>query len=95
LTTDAHLASLAEFHDLSPNLSNELRLSYNRFNNSVNAGNFSFPGLDAFPNILIENDLNLQLGPDPNAPQATIVNTYQSGVSSEFWSLPAQQQIQL
>jgi hypothetical protein len=76
-TTDAHLASLAEFHNFSPNLTNELRLSYNRFNNPVNAGNFNFPGLDAFPNILIENDLNLQLGPDPNAPQSTIINTYQ------------------
>jgi hypothetical protein len=76
-TTDAHLASLAEFHTFSPNITNELRLSYNRFNNPVNAGNFKFPGLDAFPNILIENDLNLQLGPDPNGPQATILNTYQ------------------
>ena len=76
-TTDSHLASLAEFHTFSPNITNELRLSYNRFNNPVNAGNFKFPGLDAFPNILIENDLNLQLGPDPNGPQATILNTYQ------------------
>jgi outer membrane receptor protein involved in Fe transport len=76
-TTDAHLASLAEFHTFSSNLTNELRLSYNRFNNPVNAGNFTFPGLNVFPNILIENDLNLQLGPDPNAPQTTILNTYQ------------------
>ncbi len=76
-TTDAHLASLAEFHTFSSNITNELRLSYNRFNNPTNAGNFKFPGLDAFPNILIENDLNLQLGPDPNAPQATIINSYQ------------------
>jgi len=76
-TTDSHLASLAEFHTFSPNITNELRLSYNRFNNPVNAGNFKFPGLDAFPNILIENDLNLQLGPDTNGPQATILNTYQ------------------
>ncbi len=36
-TTDSHLASLAEFHTFSPNLSNELRLSYNRFNNPVDA----------------------------------------------------------
>jgi hypothetical protein len=76
-TTDAHLASLAEFHTFTSNLTNELRLSYNRFNNPVNAGNFKYPGLDAFPNILIENDLNVQLGPDPNSPQATVLNTYQ------------------
>jgi hypothetical protein len=75
--TDSHLASLAEFHTFSPNVTNELRLSYNRFNNPVDAGNFKFPGLGAFPNVLIENDLNLQLGPDPNGPQATILNTYQ------------------
>lgn len=76
-TTDAHLASLAEFHTFSPHITNELRLSYSRFNNPVDAGNFRFPGLNAFPNILIENDLNLQLGPDPNGPQSTILNTYQ------------------
>jgi len=76
-TTDAHLGSLAEFHNFSPNITNELRLSYNRFNQPVNVGNFKFPGLDQFPNILIENDLNLQLGPDPNGPQSTIINTYQ------------------
>ncbi len=76
-TTDTQLASWAEFHTFSPNITNELRLSYNRFNQPVNAGNFKFPGLDAFPNIEIENDLNLQLGPDPNGPQSTILNTYQ------------------
>src|SRR5260370_37429 len=76
-TTDAHLASLSEFHTFSPHLTNEVRLSYNRFNNPVDAGNFKFPGLNAFPNILIENDLNLQLGPDPNGPQSTIINSYQ------------------
>jgi hypothetical protein len=76
-TTDAHLASLAEFHTFSPNITNELRLSYSRFNQPIDTGNFRFPGLNAFPNILIENDLNLQLGPDPNGPQSTILNTYQ------------------
>lgn len=30
-----------------------------------------------FPNILIEQDLNLQLGPNQNAPQGYIQNTYQ------------------
>ena len=40
------------------------------------AGNFKFPGLDQFPDLVF-NDLNLELGPDSNAPQATIQNTYQ------------------
>jgi hypothetical protein len=76
-STDAHLASIAEFHTFSPSITNELRLSYNRFNQPVDTGNFRFPGLNAFPDILIENDLNLQVGPDPNGPQSTILNTYQ------------------
>ncbi len=76
-TSDAHLASLSEFHTFSPTITNEIRLAYNRFNQPVSAGNFKFPGLDAFPNITIEDDLNVQLGPDPNAPQSSIFNTYQ------------------
>jgi hypothetical protein len=40
------------------------------------AGNFSFPGLDQFPN-LVYFDLGLQLGPDPNAPQYGYQNTYE------------------
>ena len=32
---------------------------------------FSFPGLDQFPNLTFD-DLNLQMGPDPNAPQGYI-----------------------
>src|SRR5204863_7311616 len=48
-----------------------------RFSNIVDAGNFSFPGLDAFPNLTF-GDLSLQLGPDPNGPQFTIQNLYQA-----------------
>ena len=36
-----------------------------------------FPGLDALPNITFDNDLGLQVGPDPNAPQFTVQNTYE------------------
>ncbi len=38
---------------------------------------FPFPGLDEFPNIVIRNDLNLNIGPDASAPQATIQTVYQ------------------
>jgi len=69
--------SLSEFHTFSPTLLNEFRFGYQRYNDSASAGNFAFPGLDVFPNITIEDDLNLQLGPWDNAPQATILNTYQ------------------
>jgi hypothetical protein len=75
--TTAHIGTFQEFHTFSPTVTNELRLAYNRYNDNIVVPNFKFQGLDQFPNILIENDLNLQLGPNPNAPQATIQNTYQ------------------
>ena len=72
-----HLFTLSEFHTFTPNLTNEFRLGYNRFSQVVPAGNFLFPGLDQFPNITIDS-LTANLGPDPNAPQSTIQNTYQA-----------------
>lgn len=76
-TTRQRLFSLSEFHTFKPNLFNELRLAYSRFDDTIPAGNFQYPGLDAFPNITIERDLNLQLGPFDGAPQSGIQNTYQ------------------
>ncbi len=75
--TTSELVSLSEFHTFHPHLLNELRLAYNRFNNNTPSPNVSYPGLDQFPNIVIYNDLGVQLGPDPNAPQAFVQNTYQ------------------
>jgi hypothetical protein len=71
------LTSVSEFHTFSSNLVNEFHLNYNRYNSTTSSGDFKFPGLDVFPNILIQGDLNLQIGPNPNSPQATIQNTYQ------------------
>lgn len=71
-----YIASLAEYHNFTPSLVNEFRLGYNRMNQNTPAGNFQFPGLDQFPQIGL-NDLGLYLGPDENAPQYTIQNTYQ------------------
>ena len=76
LPTTNYVATLTEFHNFSPNLLNEFRLGYNRYNNTTPAGDFKFPGLDKFPNIVL-NDLNLNIGPDGNAPQFTIQNLYQ------------------
>jgi hypothetical protein len=75
--TTAHIGSFSEFHTFSPNLINEVRLAYNRYNDNIIVPNFTFPGLDVFPNIGINSDLNLNIGPNPNAPQATIQSTYQ------------------
>ncbi len=74
--TTYYLATLTEYHNFSPNLTNEFRLGYNRYNNTTPSGDFKFPGLDQFPNIVL-NDLNLNIGADGNAPQFTIQNTYQ------------------
>lgn len=75
--TRYHLFSLAEYHNFSPTVTNEFRFGYNRYNDTIPVPTPPYPGLDTFPNIQIANDLHLQLGPDPNGPQFTILNTYQ------------------
>jgi hypothetical protein len=75
--TTSDLISLSEFHTFHPNLLNEVRLAYNRFDNNNQVPNIPYPGLDKFPNIHIYNDLGVQIGPDANAPQAIAQNSYQ------------------
>ncbi len=73
-----YLATFSEYHNFSPTLINEFRFGYNRNSNQDPAGNFSFPGLNAFPNLqFYELGQSAQLGPDPNAPQFGYQNTYQ------------------
>ncbi len=76
-----YLASLTEYHSFTANVVNEIRLGYNRQNSSYPVGDQKFPGLDALPNLFF-NDLNLQIGPNPNYPQGSIRNAYQ--VSDTF-----------
>jgi hypothetical protein len=66
--------SISEFHNFSPTLLNELRVSFRRLTASTGAGNFQFAGLDSFPNLTFD-DLGLQVGPDPNAPFGEIANS--------------------
>jgi hypothetical protein len=73
-----HLFALSEFHTFTPNLINEFRIGFNRYANTTDAGNFSFPGLDSFPNLTFDDLGSLNVGPDPNAPQFTIQNLYQA-----------------
>ena len=68
-------ATFSEFHNFSPSLINELRVSFHRQNASTTAGNFAFPGLNAFPNLSFD-DLQLQVGPDPNTPTGSIANGF-------------------
>ena len=72
-----YIATISEYHTFSPNVTNEFRIAYNRFTQFYVVGNQKFQGLDVFPNITIDNDLGIQIGPDANAPQHTIQNTYQ------------------
>ena len=76
LPTRNYLATLSEYHNFTPSITNEFRFGYNRYNNTTPAGNFQFAGLDSFPNITFD-ELGVQLGPDGNAPQFTIQNLYQ------------------
>jgi len=73
-----HLVTINEYHTFSPTVTNEFRVGYNRFSNVTPAGNFSFPGLDVFPNITVYSLGGINIGPDGNAPQFTIQNTYQA-----------------
>lgn len=72
----AYTATLSEFHNFTPNVINELRLGFSRSSQIYGVGNQSIAGLDAFPNLTLD-DLNVNIGPDPNAPQSTIQNNYQ------------------
>jgi hypothetical protein len=74
-----HIFTLSEYHNFSPNLTNEVRVGYNRFSQYFTDGGFSYPGLDSFPNLIVGfGDSNgVQIGPDPNAPQFAVQNFYQ------------------
>lgn len=72
-----YLVAINEYHTFGPALTNEFRLGFNRFATILPAGNFSYPGLDSFPNLFFV-DTGLQIGPDGNAPQSGIQNTYQA-----------------
>jgi len=81
-----HLFTLGEYHTFTPSVINEFRVGFNRYFNSTPAGDFKFPGLDAFPNIiLLDLGSGLQIGPDSQAPQFTIQNLYQ-GVDNVSWT---------
>jgi len=73
-----YLVTASEYHTFSPAITNELRLGYNRYNNAYTVNpNQIFPGLTVFPNIYVY-ELNLDMGPDDNAPQFTVQNTYEA-----------------
>ena len=76
-TDSQHLATLSYLRTLSPDWFNETRLAFTRSSDNLPAGDFEFPGLDSFPNITIEQDLDIQIGPYNVSPQRGVQNTYQ------------------
>ncbi len=70
------MASVAEYHNFSPVFVNELRLGYNRFNQTIQNNNVAFPGLNVFPMLSVQQDLNLQMGNGFLGNPAAL-NTYQ------------------
>jgi len=72
-----YLASISSYHTFTPNLTNELRFGYNRFSQYYVVPEFTFPGLNAFPNLTVDDLSGINVGPDPNAPQSAVQNTYQ------------------
>ncbi len=78
LGVPGHLVSLSEFHTFSPSVGNEFRAGFFRFGQTFTVGKQAFlPTLDKFPNVTMD-DLGLNVGPDPNAPQYAIQNLYQA-----------------
>jgi hypothetical protein len=76
LPSKQRLFSYTLLHTFTSNLSNETRIAFRRSSQAFEVPGFAFPGLDAFPNITLD-DLGVNIGPDPNAPQFGIENNYQ------------------
>jgi hypothetical protein len=70
------LFSYTLIHNFSQSLINETRLAFRRSSYNFQVPGFTFPGLDSFPNISLD-DLGINIGPDGNAPQFGIENNYQ------------------
>jgi hypothetical protein len=80
-----HLISANEVHTFTPSLSNEFRVGYTRFFSQTPVPNISYPGLDQFPSLYFYDfSTTTNLGPDPNAPQATIQGLY-NAIESLTW----------
>lgn len=80
-----YLFTLGEYHTFTPAVLNEFRIGFNRYSNTTPAGNFSYPSLNTFPNVLLNDLGGVNIGPDPNAPQFTIQNLYQA-VDNVTWT---------
>lgn len=76
LPSKQRLFSYTLIHNFSERVINETRGAFRRSSANFPVPNITFPGLAAFPNIILD-DLGLNIGPNPNAPQFGIENNYQ------------------
>jgi hypothetical protein len=76
LPTKQRLFSYTLIHNFSEKVINETRLAFRRSSQNFPVPGINFTGLNVFPNVTLD-DLGLNIGPDPNAPQFTIENNYQ------------------
>lgn len=76
LPSKQRLFSYTLIHNFSSRVINETRGAFRRSSANFPVPNITFPGLTVFPNIILD-DLGLNIGPDPNAPQFGIENNYQ------------------
>jgi Carboxypeptidase regulatory-like domain/TonB dependent receptor len=60
---DNYMYTLSEFHNFTPSLQNEFRISFSRNYNALPATALKFPGLDAFPVITFDDLNGLTFGP--------------------------------
>jgi hypothetical protein len=67
--------NLSEFHNFSPTLQNEFRTSFSRNFNQLPAASQTFPGLDAYPVITIDELNGITLG--PVGPAGSVQNLFQ------------------
>jgi len=58
-----YMYTLSEFHNFSPSLQNEFRISFSRNVNAIPSTSLKFPGLDAFPVITFDDLNGLTFGP--------------------------------
>jgi hypothetical protein len=70
-----YLYSVSEFHNFSPTVQNEFRGSFSRNVNSLGLPNITFPGLNVFPVLTIDELNGITLGPD--GPSGSIQNLFQ------------------
>ena len=58
-----YMYNLSEFHNFTPTLQNEFRVSFSRNVNALPGTSLTFPGLDAFPVIQIDDLNSISFGP--------------------------------